>query len=290
LPASDSESGGIHAFGHDSSRVEIGRGSGGLKLCGFRFLAAALFTALLLVGCVPVPVVGWTPVFVGGPTAGSADLKQPDYSLGPVSSDQFPDLVKNAIPPSEGAVHLAGRVELLLLSDNRTYILDAVGSLTDAGIALLRWYEPEKQYRILARIPYSHILSLSSNRLGFGRRSNCVWQRAYLRGEIKRTQSASQPPCLSSSLRVRIMTWRRPMLPSSCCRKGKRQLKVLVIRPLKVLMGASKPCPRDFLHNPIDETLLAPRPGSGRKRLTCRCFLSVPAPRQQASLTACRNR
>jgi len=169
LPASDSESGGIHAFGDDSSRVEIGRGSGGLKLCGFRFLAAALFTALLLVGCVPVPVVGWTPVFVGGPTAGSADLKQPDYSLGPVSSDQFPDLVKNAIPPSEGAVHLAGRVELLLLSDNRTYILDAVGSLTDAGIALLRWYEPEKQYRILARLPHSGILSLSSNSLGFGR-------------------------------------------------------------------------------------------------------------------------
>jgi len=161
-----------------------------------RLLAAALLTALLLVCCVPVPVVGWTPVFVGGPTAGSADLEQPDYSLGPVSSDQFADLVKEAIAPSEGEVHLVGRVEVLLLSENRTYILGAVGSLTDAGIALLRWYEPEKQYRILARLPYSDILSLSSNSLGFGRTIKlCLATSAFAWGD--HTYAIGQPTSMS---------------------------------------------------------------------------------------------
>jgi len=161
-----------------------------------RFLASVLLTFFLLVGCIPVPVVGWTPVFVGGPATGWTDIDLPDYSLGPVSSDQFPDLVKNAIPPSEGAVHLVGRVELLLRLDNRSYILSAVGSLTDTGITLLRWYEPEEQYRILATVPYSDILSFSSNTLGFGRMVNfCLGTRVFTWGD--QTYDIDQRPSMS---------------------------------------------------------------------------------------------
>jgi len=161
-----------------------------------RILASVLLSFFLLVGCVPVPVVGWTPVFVGGPTAGWTDIDQADYSLGPVSSDQFPDLVKNAIPPSEGAAHLVGRVELLLFLDNRSYILSAVGSLTDTGIVLLRWYEPGEQYRILATLPYSDILSFSRNSLGFGRMINfCLATRVFAWGD--QTYEGGQRPSMS---------------------------------------------------------------------------------------------
>jgi len=161
-----------------------------------RFLASSLLLVFLLVGCVPLPVIGWTPVFVGGPVAGLVDFDQPDYSLGPVSADQFPDLVKNAIPPDEGEVHLVGRVELLLLLDNRTYILSAVGSLTDAGIALLKWYEPEEQYRILAKLPYSDILSFSGNSVGFGRAVKlCLATRVFAWGD--RTYEIGQPTSVS---------------------------------------------------------------------------------------------
>ncbi len=43
---------------------------------------------------------------------GGLDLQvsMPDYSLGPVSSDEFPDLLNDAIPASEGQVHVRGKV------------------------------------------------------------------------------------------------------------------------------------------------------------------------------------
>lgn len=115
----------------------------------------------------PLPGVGL--VFAPVPLSGAGNLDMPEYSLGPVSSKQFPDLIRSAIPPSEGAVHISGRAELSLLLDDRFYILSAVASLTDTDIVLLKWHEPEEHYEILARLPYSNILSVSTNSLGLGR-------------------------------------------------------------------------------------------------------------------------
>jgi len=134
-----------------------------------RFLGTLILALSLLVGCValPLPGVGWTLAPV--PLSGATNLDLPDYSLGPVSSPEFPDLIRNAIPPDEGEVHLSGKVELALQLDNQLYILGAVAALGDTGIVLLRWYDPEGQYKISARLPYADILSLSMNTMGFGR-------------------------------------------------------------------------------------------------------------------------
>jgi hypothetical protein len=123
----------------------------------------------LLSGCVAIPLPGVGLVFAPVPLSGAGNLDMPDYSLGPVSSEQFPDLIRNAIPPSEGAVHVFGRVQLSLLLDGRSYLLSAVAALTDTDMVLLKWYDPEEDYEILARLPYTDILSVSTNSLGLGR-------------------------------------------------------------------------------------------------------------------------
>jgi hypothetical protein len=134
------------------------------KICFFNIMLSTLF---LLSSCIPLPVIGWTPVLLV--TSGPKDLDQKGYSLGPVSSEQFPDLIERAIPPSEGTVHLFGRAELKLLLDNRSYSLTVVASLSDTDILLLQWYDPEEQYKLMARLPYSEIQSVSKNERGFGR-------------------------------------------------------------------------------------------------------------------------
>jgi len=130
-----------------------------------RFLASALLTFFLLVGCVPLPIVGWVPV--GG--AGLKTFDLPDYSRGPVSSEQFPDLVRKAIPPGEGTVHVFGKAELILREDNLSLIVSAVASLSDTAILVLMWYEPDEQYELVARVPYSDITAVSTNSWGLGR-------------------------------------------------------------------------------------------------------------------------
>ena len=133
------------------------------------FVTTVTLALFLLSGCVALPLPGVGLVFAPVPLSGAENLDLSDYSLGPVSFQQFPDLIRDAIPPSEGAVHVSGRAELWLLLDNRSYNLPAVASLTDTGIVLLKWYEPEEHYEILARLPYSNILSVSTNRRGLGR-------------------------------------------------------------------------------------------------------------------------
>ena len=96
-------------------------------------------------------------------------VKIPDYSLGPVSSDEFPDLLHDAIPASEGEVHVFGRAEWSGFHDSRkfpvvSYIFVPVAAITDTDILLLKWYEPEKRYKIVKRLPYSEILSVSKVR------------------------------------------------------------------------------------------------------------------------------
>jgi hypothetical protein len=136
------------------------------RICHSGFIVSAL---LLLIGCAPLPLpgIGWTVVPLTGSAGGTLEL--PGYSLGPVSSEELPDLIVRAIPPGEGTAHLSGRVELSLQLDSHFYLLAAVASLTDTDILLLQWHDPEGHYEILGRLPYSDVLSLSKNAVGFGR-------------------------------------------------------------------------------------------------------------------------
>jgi hypothetical protein len=130
-----------------------------------RISASVALTLLLLVGCVPLPVVGWTPVFL----AGSTDFDLPDYSLGPVSSDQFPGLVKTAIPADRGEAILFGRVDMAFRADNHVIDFSAVAVLSETDILLLKWHETEDRYDILARLEYSEIQSVEMTTWGVGR-------------------------------------------------------------------------------------------------------------------------
>ena len=90
----------------------------------------------------------------------------PDYSLGPISSDEFPTLLHDAIPASEGKVHVFGKVTWGGFRDSRNFpavsrYFHAAAAITDTDILLLNWYETEKRYKIVKRIRYSEILSIS---------------------------------------------------------------------------------------------------------------------------------
>ena len=130
------------------------------------FFVSAL---LLLNSCAPLPLpgIGWAVVPVAGSAGGSLEL--PGYSLGPVSSEEFPDLILKGMPSGEGNALLSGRVELMLRLDDHFYILSAVASLTDTDILLFQWYAPEEQYKVVGRLPFSDVLSFSTNSAGFGR-------------------------------------------------------------------------------------------------------------------------
>ena len=93
----------------------------------------------------------------------------PDYSLGPVSSEEFSDLLHDAIPASEGAVHVFGEAQWSGFRDSKNFpvvtrYFRGSAAITDTDILLLNWYEPEKRYKIVKRLPYSEILSVSKVR------------------------------------------------------------------------------------------------------------------------------
>ena len=56
--------------------------------------AVSLFILVSLTGCVPMPI----------------KMKVPDYSIGPVSSEDFPNLVQSAIPANKGEVRIFGKL------------------------------------------------------------------------------------------------------------------------------------------------------------------------------------
>lgn len=85
----------------------------------------------------------------------------PGYTLGPVSLDEFPTLLHNAIPSSEGEVHVFGPALWSGFQNGERYI-EAVAAITDRDILLLMWHEPEHQYTIVTRLPFSEILSISA--------------------------------------------------------------------------------------------------------------------------------
>jgi hypothetical protein len=85
----------------------------------------------------------------------------PGYTLGPVAADEFPALFHNAILVSEGEVHFFGHASWSGLQNGERFI-EAVAAITDTDILLLMWHEPENQYTIMTRLPYSEILSISA--------------------------------------------------------------------------------------------------------------------------------
>ena len=87
----------------------------------------------------------------------------PNYSIGPVSSDGFPSLVKDAIPSDKGKIHVFGKAEWFgfyisskSLHFTTPYFL-GVAALTDTDILLLLWDEDEQRYKIVERMPYEEI-------------------------------------------------------------------------------------------------------------------------------------
>ena len=103
-----------------------------------------------------------------GGTALPQQIEISGYTLGPISSDEFPDLLHDAIPASEGIVHIYGQVEWSGLQE-RTRYFKAVAAITNTDILLLKWHEPEKHYKIVTQLPYSEILSVSAMTWGGGR-------------------------------------------------------------------------------------------------------------------------
>ena len=90
----------------------------------------------------------------------------PGYSLGPISSDEFPTLLHDAIPAREGKVHVFGKVTWGGFRDSRNYpavsrYFHSVAAITDTDILLLKWHEIEKRYKIVKRLRYSEIQSIS---------------------------------------------------------------------------------------------------------------------------------
>ena len=89
----------------------------------------------------------------------------PGYTLGSVSPDEFPVLIHNAIPASEGEVHVFGKAHWSGLQNGERFI-ETVAAITDTDILLLMWHEPENQYTIVTRLPFSEILSISAATYG----------------------------------------------------------------------------------------------------------------------------
>lgn len=90
------------------------------------------------------------------------------YTRGPVSSDEFPALLHNAIPASEGEVRFFGKAQWSGLQNGERYYATVVAAITDTDILLLMWHEPENQYTIMTRLPFSEILSISTTTYGHG--------------------------------------------------------------------------------------------------------------------------
>lgn len=124
------------------------------RLC---LLIIKILIVLSLAGCaVPMLILSLPG---GAPLPQQAEI--PGYTLGPVAADEFPALVLNAIPASEGEIHVFGKADWSGLQGGERFI-EAVAAITDTNILLLMWYQPENQYKIVTRFPFSEILSVSA--------------------------------------------------------------------------------------------------------------------------------
>lgn len=109
--------------------------------------AVSLFILVSLTGCGPQPI----------------KMKVPGYSIGPVSSEDFPDLIQSAIPANKGEVRIFGKADLMGFSKNSGGLhfvapyFSGVAALMDTDILLLLYNEDEQRYEILTQLSYTGI-------------------------------------------------------------------------------------------------------------------------------------
>ncbi len=134
-------------------------------------LIAALLTPLA--GCFPLSAVDVGLLVLSMPAGtGSGSVSLKGYTLGPVSSPEFPDLLRQAIPAGEGEVYITGRAQwtgLMKVRQPGFYAWQTVAATTDSALLFLWWHKDEERYKIMLRLPYADIESVTLE--GTGRRT-----------------------------------------------------------------------------------------------------------------------
>ena len=136
----------------------------------FYLLIINVIFVLSLAGCGAASVallVLSLPVGVTHPQ----QVEIPGYTLGPVSSDEFPALLHNAIPASEGDIYFTGRAQwtgLENVNQPSGKLIQSIVAITDFQILFLWWREQDERYEILILLPYSEIYSVDLKTPGFG--------------------------------------------------------------------------------------------------------------------------
>ena len=138
----------------------------------FYLLSLKVILLSLLTGCFPFSVMDAGLLILSLPAgAGTGKVDLEGYTIGTVSSDEFPELFQNAIPASEGEVYLFGRAQWTGLKNIKqpgTSYLQTVAAITNADILYLWWYEEDEHYEILMRLPYAGIQSVTLEKFGLG--------------------------------------------------------------------------------------------------------------------------
>ena len=137
----------------------------------FYLLITHVILVLSLTGCGAATVAMLVLSLPLGGIAHERLVEIPGYSLGPVSSDEFPALLHNAIPASAGVVYFTGRAQwtgLENVNQPSNSVVQSVAAITDFQVLFLWWSEQDERYEILIRLPYSEIYSLDLKTPGIG--------------------------------------------------------------------------------------------------------------------------
>ena len=94
-------------------------------------------------------------------------MEMPGYSLGPVSAENFSDLVQEAIPTTASEIQVVGRATWTGFSGSPGFAatspyFSGVVALTETDILLLLWNENEDQYEIVKTVSYSELTIIPS--------------------------------------------------------------------------------------------------------------------------------
>ena len=136
----------------------------------FYFFILNVIFVLFLAGC-GVATVTMLVLSLPGGTAPTQQVEFPGYTLGPISSDEFPALLHNAIPASEGDVYFTGRAQwtgLENVNQPSNQLIQSIVAITEFQILFLWWREQDERYEILILLPYSEIYSVDLKTPGFG--------------------------------------------------------------------------------------------------------------------------
>ena len=110
--------------------------------------------------------------------------------MGPVSSQEFPNLVQDSISESDGEILLFGagnwrpsisdynqfiQPQYLMTSFGSIKDVEGILTITEKFIILLQWNETTKNFDIRARFPISEITSANINTYGMGRLAVIQW-------------------------------------------------------------------------------------------------------------------